>query len=272
MSGTVDILDVRIDKVDLVEAEELIGGFVRSGQAHQVVTVNLDFLSRAVQSPRFKELVNSSSLAVADGMPVVWASKFLNNPLPQRVTGMDLLHISSRLAREAGDPIFLLGAEPGVAQQAGEILCEQYSGLKVETYSPPFGEFSLEENAEMVRLINSSGAKHLFVAFGSPKQDYWISEHLSRLGVSVAVGIGGVFNYITGRVKRAPIWAQNLGLEWLFRLLQQPQLARRYFVDDLPVLLKIATHSSPDTSVLAAAEAEDATLVSSETGQDQRAA
>lgn len=207
------------------------------------MTVNLDFISRALRDPSFRDLINTSSLVVPDGIPVLWAAKLLGDPLPQRITGLDLLHACCRLAQGTPEGIFLLGAEPGVALRASRALCGWYPELPIAgTYSPPFGEFSVEENSLIVDLIVSSGAQYLFVAFGCPKQDFWIREHLVELGVPVCVGIGGVFNYVTGRVKRAPRCVQNLGLEWLVRMMQQPRLAKRYLINDLPVLTRVISH------------------------------
>ncbi|MBI4320701.1 MAG: WecB/TagA/CpsF family glycosyltransferase [Chloroflexi bacterium] len=243
MSTRVDILGVLIDKVNLRQTEVKIGSFVSSGKPHQIVTVNMDFIRRSRVDPRFKELINSSSLVVPDGMPVLWAAKAVGDPLPQRITGLDLLHIGCRLAERGGHGIYLLGAEPGVAWQASKILCRQYPDLRIAgTYSPPFGEFSDEENRKLIDLIACSDAKYLFVAFGCPKQDYWIRDHLLDLHVPVSVGVGGIFNYITGQVKRAPGWVQSLGFEWLFRMAQQPQLAKRYLVNDLPVFLRAMSY------------------------------
>ncbi len=119
-------------------------------------------------------------------------------------------------------------------------LRRQYPRLRIAgLYSPPFGPFSRQEDDKMVGLISSSGARYLFMGVGSPKQEFWIRDHLHRLGVSVAVGVGGLLKCLAGDVKRAPVWVQNLGGEWLVRMAQRPQLARRYFVDDLPVLFKL---------------------------------
>jgi N-acetylglucosaminyldiphosphoundecaprenol N-acetyl-beta-D-mannosaminyltransferase len=111
------------------------------------------------------------------------------------------------------------------------------------------GPFSDEENDKMVRLIRESGAKYLFVAFGAPKQDVWINQHLSQLGVPVCAGIGGVLNFLAGSIKRAPEWAQSMGMEWLYRIIQEPaRLWRRYFLEDLPVFVRMLMEPVAETT------------------------
>lgn len=243
MGSRVDVLGVLIHRVGLSQVEEMLDRFAASGKPHQLVTVNLDFISRSLRDPGFRELVNSSSLVVPDGMPVLWAASFLGDPLPQRITGMDLVHSGCRLAQRSGQGVFLLGETPEVAADAASALRQLYPELRISSlHSPPFRPFSRQENDKIVDLVAVSGARYLFVALGSPRQEYWIRDNLPRLGAMVAVGVGGIFKCLAGRVKRAPVWVQNLGGEWLVRMAQQPRLARRYFVDDLPVLFKVVSH------------------------------
>ncbi len=240
MRTRANILGVLIDQVDLPQVETMVNDFVSSGKPHQIVTVNLDFITWSLRDPNFSELINSSSLAVADGMPVLWASKMLGFPIPQRITGMDIVHTCCRLANRKGQRVFLLGAEPGVASRAGEALCQTYPNIRIAgTYSPPFVDLTPEVNKRIVDMVVASEPHYLFVAFGSPKQEFWIRKNFSSLGVPVCVGIGGVFNFLAGRVRRAPEWMQSLGFEWAFRMTQQPWLARRYFIDDLPTFFRM---------------------------------
>lgn len=225
-----------IDRVDREEAVKRIHGFLRSGQPHQVVTVNLDFLSIAERHPHFRHIINSAGLAVADGMPLVWLSKLRGEPLVERVAGVELVDDACRLAAITGDGVFLLGAAPGVADLAAERLKERHPGLRVVgTYSPPMGTIKRKESQHMVRMIREARPGVLFVALGAPRQDVWIAEHLHELDVPVAMGVGCVFDLLAGVASRAPRWMQSAGLEWSYRLIREPRrLWRRYIVNDLP--------------------------------------
>ena len=236
----INILDILIDKIDLAGTMERIESFIQSGRRHQIVTANLDFITIALREPAFKELINSADLVVPDGMPVVWASRFLGNPLTERVTGVELVYHCSEMAAQKNYSVFLLGGEPGVAVEASKVLCETYEGLKIAgTYSPSFGVWSQQEEEEMVQIIKESAPEFLFVGLGCPKQDYWIQRHKQELGVPVSIGTGCTFDLLAGHSKRAPYWMQNSGLEWLFRLGQEPgRLWKRYLMD-LPTLFKI---------------------------------
>jgi len=203
--------------------------------------VNLDFLSIARRNPVFRETLNQADLAVADGMPLVWLSRLKGRPLLERVTGVDLVNRTCALAAVNGRSVFLLGARDGVADTAAARLTDRNPGLSVAgVYSPPFGPFTPEEDRRMVEMINESGASVLLVAFGAPRQDLWLAEHLGELQVLVAIGVGCVFDLLAGVVRRAPMWAQQAGLEWTYRLVHEPgRLWRRYILDDLPMLAQL---------------------------------
>jgi N-acetylglucosaminyldiphosphoundecaprenol N-acetyl-beta-D-mannosaminyltransferase len=161
------------------------------------------------------------------------------------VAGVELVKESCRVAAGLGARIFLLGAAPGVAEAAGRRLEATYPGLEIAgTYSPPVGVLGAAENRQIVELIREAQPEFLFVALGAPRQDLWIREHLSELQVPVAMGVGCVFDLLAGNVRRAPGWMQRTGLEWAFRLVHEPQrLWRRYLLNDLPMLLRLATGS-----------------------------
>lgn len=236
----VRLLNTSIDPVTYAEAMTEIEQYVESGRPHQLVTVNVDFVRIAQENERFRRIVNTSDLSVADGKPLLWAARWTGQELPARITGMDLVLGCAKLAVERDESLFLLGAAEGVAAKAAAVLRADFPGLKVHFYSPPMGPFSDEENARMVEMIRESGAQYLFVAFGAPKQDVWINQHLHELNVPVCAGIGGVLNFLAGCVKRAPEWVQQSGLEWLYRLLQEPlRLWRRYFLEDLPIFARM---------------------------------
>jgi len=237
MENQVNILGASIDNVTMDDAIERINSFITSDGSHQVVTVNLDFLRLAHESNEFRGIINSSDMAVADGMPLIWASRMMGAPLPERVTGVELVDRMCELAARKGYSIFLLGGASGVAAGAADVLQARYPGLRVAgIYSPPMG-FGDDEDQKMVEMIREAKPDMLFVAFGAPKQDNWIAAHQQELGVPVAVGIGGVFNFLTGRTRRAPSWIQRTGMEWFYRVAQEPtRLWRRYFLMDMPIM------------------------------------
>jgi N-acetylglucosaminyldiphosphoundecaprenol N-acetyl-beta-D-mannosaminyltransferase len=242
MHRQIGILGAYVDCVTLAEATQRVHEFIESGLPHQVVTVNVDFIRQAQDDKLFMEVINRSDLAIADGMPLVWASGWLGDKLPERVTGVELVDQCCGFAAREGYRVFLLGGADGVAQSAAGVLTERHPGLQVAgAYSPPIGEFSEEEDRKIVEMIKEARPHILLVAFGAPKQDTWIAKHQQSLSVPLALGVGGVFNFLTGRVKRAPIWMQRRGLEWLYRVSQEPaRLWRRYFVNDLPVVTRLA--------------------------------
>ncbi len=168
--------------------------------------MNVDFIRQAQGDKVFMEVINRSDLAIADGMPLVWASSWLGDRLPERVTGVELVDQCCQVASMESYRVFLLGGEEGVAQAAAQVLTERHPGLQVVgAYSPPIGPFSEEEDRKIVGMIKEAQPHILLVAFGAPKQDMWIAQHQQDLSVPLALGVGGVFNFLTGRVKRAPI-------------------------------------------------------------------
>lgn len=242
----VELGGVLIDRVDQDQAVARLQRFLVSGEMHQVVTVNLDFLSIAQRDPLFRRTLNTADLAVADGMPLVWASRWRSDPLPERVAGVDLMHESCRLARDDGRGVFLLGAAPGVADEAARKLQELYPGLRIAgTYAPPMGPMSRRQTTQIIRMVNRAQPAFLFVALGAPRQDLWIHEHRALLRVPVAMGVGCVFDVVAGAVVRAPHWMQRAGLEWAYRLGQEPgRLWRRYLLNDSRMLCRLLFESA----------------------------
>ncbi len=241
MRYRVNLLDMWIDKVDVRNAVARIDAFVRSGRPHQVMTVNVDFLRLGLENRAFHHLINTADLTVPDGMPLLWGAKLLGDPLPERVTGVELIGECAGLSAEQGHTIFLLGAGPGVAEEAATVLRARYPGARiVGAYAPPTAGVDPEEDERTVRLVQEMRPDILFVAFGAPKQDEWIRQNMRRLDVPVCMGVGGAFDMLAGRVRRAPAWMQQSGLEWAYRLAQEPtRLWKRYLIDDLPIFLRL---------------------------------
>jgi N-acetylglucosaminyldiphosphoundecaprenol N-acetyl-beta-D-mannosaminyltransferase len=235
MISSTRLAGVRIDAVDLESAVELIESAVAGRKPMQIATVNLDFLVRAQGSHELRRVLNLSELNVADGMPLVWLSRLSGRPLPGRTAGSDLIPLAlSRLAAR-GARVFLLGGERAVAQHAARRLLEAYPGLVIAGHcEPPMATIDRMPNRSIVRLVQAARADVLLVALGHPKQELWIARHRQALGVSVAIGVGCTLDLLAGKSRRAPRWMQATGLEWLFRLGQEPRrLFARYLMDSM---------------------------------------
>lgn len=236
---------VSVDRLDRTGAAAKIDRFLQDGGGHQIVTVNTDFARLADKDPVYRDLLNRADLAVADGMPLVWLSRLLRSPLPERVAGIDLVDDCCRLAAGRDIPVFLLGAGPGIAPAAARALVARHPRLRIAgTLTPPYAPASADADAEMARQVRSAGPCVLFVAFGAPRQDRFIAEQLPYLDTPVAMGVGGTFDILAGAIPRAPGWMQRTGLEWAWRLAQEPgRLWRRYLLQDLPFLAKVGTRA-----------------------------
>ncbi len=223
--GHLYILGVRVDDVDQTAALQIMAGYIESGVAHQVVTINPEFIIAAQQDEEFKAILNGAALALPDGVGILWAARFLGRPLKGRAPGVDTTQGIAALAAQRGYRLFLLGAAPGVAERTAARLIADHPALTV--VGTHAGSPSIEEEDEIVALIQAARPHVLFVAYGAPHQDRWIHRNLPRLEVPVAMGVGGAFDFISGVAQRAPRWMRNLGLEWCHRLLRQPWRWRR---------------------------------------------
>jgi len=203
---------------------------VSAGGSHIVATVNPEFIMRARGDSEFARVLESADLCLADGTGVVWAARRQGCSMSAPVTGTDLIPPLAALCAKQGFRLFLLGAEPGVAVELAARLRTEHPGLAVAAHA---GSPDPSADEETVTLIRAHRAQVLLVAFGAPKQELWIDRLKDRLGVAVGIGVGGAFDYLTGRVPRAPMWMRSAGLEWLYRLLHQPWRVRRMAV--LPV-------------------------------------
>jgi N-acetylglucosaminyldiphosphoundecaprenol N-acetyl-beta-D-mannosaminyltransferase len=222
---TLSILGVRVDDVTYDEALDHVQVWVGSGGTHQIATVNVEFIMDARQNPPFRRILQSASLCVPDGTGVLWAARRQGTPLRERVAGVDLVESIAQRGSTLGWRIFFLGAAPGLAERAATILTERYPGLQVAgCYA---GSPRAEEEDEIVGRVQAARTDVLFVAYGAPRQDLWISRNQARCEVPVAIGVGGSFDFITGESRRAPLWVQRAGLEWLHRLVREPWRLRR---------------------------------------------
>ena len=229
------ILGVRIDRISQQQVLDALDQLV--AQAHeqrargeqvvcqQIVTVNLEYLMAAQRNAGFRRCLSQARLAVADGAGVVWAARYLGTPVPERITGTDTLPELAKRCAARGYRLYLLGAAPGVAEDAAQHLQKLAPGVQIAgTYS---GSLALVEEDAIIARIAQAQADVLCVAYGAPAQDLWIQRNLERLPVALAMGVGGAFDFLTGRQLRAPKQMQRMGLEWLYRLYREPWRWRR---------------------------------------------
>ncbi len=224
-----DILGVKIDKITARETIERIGQFLNSNTSHYIVTANPEMIVAAQKDAEFREIINNADLVVPDGFGLILASKIIHrkNSLNKRISGIDLIdEIVKNFGRDY--KIFLLGGKEGVAKVAAEKLKEKFPEIKIAgTFS---GDAAEAGDSPAVSVINQAKLDILFVAFGAPKQEKWIARNLGKIpSVRLAIGVGGAFDIISGRIKRAPLWMRNAGLEWLWRLIQEPRRIGRIY-------------------------------------------
>lgn len=219
------ILGIGVDRLSLDETVERIASLIELGGQHQVVTVNPEFLIAARYQPAFAHVLCQASVATADGIGVVLAARLLGRPVPGRVTGTDVLPLLARRCAAAGWSLFLLGALPGVAEEAAAALRRAAPGVCIAgTYA---GSPSLEDEPTVLACVQAARPDILLVAYGAPQQDLWIARNLKRTPVRVAIGVGGAFDFLSGRKPRAPALLRRAGLEWAYRLWREPWRAKR---------------------------------------------
>jgi len=261
---SVSILGVRVDNVTMEEAVSRVGEMVAAGGSHYVVTPNAEFVVAAQTDSEFRGILNRADLAIPDGVGILAAAKYLTSDfsakpwffrlvlyfiyglqigwavlfdrkfldvVSSRVSGSDLVPRLVQNASRKGWSVFLLGAERGVAERVSQLLTNCYPSLRVlgALSGNPKLRFDKEVRGAVKDISRGEHIDLLFVAYGHKKQEKWIARNLSYLDVSVAVGVGGTFDFISGEVQRAPCWLQELGLEWFFRLMMQPWRWKRVF-------------------------------------------
>jgi N-acetylglucosaminyldiphosphoundecaprenol N-acetyl-beta-D-mannosaminyltransferase len=232
------VLGVRVDCLDMDAALARIEEFVDAGGHHLVATVNPEFVMRARVDAEFARVLESAGLCLADGSGVVWAARRQGCDMRGPVTGVDLIPPLAALCARRHFGLFLLGAAPGVADDLATRLRAEHPELEVAAHA---GSPDPSADAENLALIRAHKPLVLLVAYGHPNQELWIDRLRDSLGVAVAMGVGGSFDYLTGRVPRAPAWMRRAGLEWLFRLVRQPWRLRRMAVLPLYALWVLRT-------------------------------
>jgi N-acetylglucosaminyldiphosphoundecaprenol N-acetyl-beta-D-mannosaminyltransferase len=225
---SVEFLGVRVDDVTLDEALHIAIRFIEERRPRQIATVNPEFVMAARRLPEFKAVLNDADLCLPDGVGLTWGSWLLRQPLRGRVPGVDFVWQLAGVCAQRAWSLFLLGGFGGVARETGERLRQRFPGLRIAGWYE--GNPGDPQSVERVRRASPDV---LLVAYGAPAQDLWIHRHAAELEVPVSIGVGGSFDFIAGRARRAPAWLRRLGLEWLHRLAREPWRWRRQAV--LPV-------------------------------------
>lgn len=222
---TVPIFGIRVSKVDMPATVAYLTEVVSSRIPHQVITANPIMVMAALEDPAYMNIMKSAELVVPDGTGVVWAANYCNEPVAERVAGYDLLHELMRQGERYRWKVYLLGSTPEVIRETAERLQLQYPGVIIVGYHD--GYFGLEEDETIVAEIVKANPDILFVARGADSQEPWIAKYKYKLGVPIMMGVGGSFDVISGKSKRAPKAFQKMRMEWLYRLLREPTRYKR---------------------------------------------
>lgn len=237
-TNRISFLNTYIDNLTAEEAKKAVDQFIQADGFHYVVTPNSDIVVKMQDDPELKNICDNADLILTDGQIVVKLSKWLGNPIKERVCMTDFVWDVFDLAVEKGYKVFLFGGKEDVLRKATENIKKRVPQLQiVDSYSPPFG---FEKNEEQLNAANerikNSGADILIVFLGCPKQEKFIASNKKKYQIPISITMGGCVDFIAGGVKRAPLWMQKAGLEWFFRFLQEPKrMWRRYFVDDMRI-------------------------------------
>lgn len=231
-------LNTQVDNLTMDEAIDRIDKLVINKKPSYVVTPNVDHIVKLENDIEFQQVYKDADLILTDGMPLIWISKLKKMPIKEKVSGSDLFPQVCSLASKKGYKVFLLGAAEGVADKAAKNLMEKYNGLEVVgTYSPSYGfEKNEDEIENIINIINTTKPDILAVGLGAPKQEKFLYKYKDKLNVPVSLAIGASIDFEAGNIDRAPIWMQNTGLEWFYRLMKEPKrMFKRYLIDDMKI-------------------------------------
>jgi N-acetylglucosaminyldiphosphoundecaprenol N-acetyl-beta-D-mannosaminyltransferase len=231
--ASITILGVRVNAVQISDVIARMQDWIaQGGECRTIAVTGMHGIMEAHHDSAFKNILNSSSLVVPDGMPLVWLARFKGYALKRRVYGPELMASFCEISAKKGYRHFLYGGAPGVAEKLAGELANQFPGLVIAgTYTPPFRPVTAEEDAEIIRTISATQPEVLWVGLSTPKQERWMDAHHNLLNVPVLIGVGAAFDIHSGLKKQAPVWMRENGLEWFFRLFQEPKrLWRRYVV------------------------------------------
>lgn len=223
---TVTILGTTINNISQSQVLAQIEQYIQSKQPHYIVTANAEIIHRASRDQQMQRIINNADIVTPDGSGVIWAAKYLGHPLTERVTGIDLVHAICHHAQKKQWRIFILGAAPGIAQQATLNIIADNPACQIVGCHHGYIQEPTQEQEAIDQIIHAK-PHILLVAMGAPAQEIWITKHLHTLNIPVSIGIGGSLDVISGNLKRAPKWMQKLSLEWLYRILIQPSRWKR---------------------------------------------
>lgn len=237
--GRIKFLNIQIDNLTMEETLQEIERLVEKRAYSYLVTPNLDHIVNLEEDAEFAEAYQHADLIVADGKPLIWISNWMKNPIKEKISGSDLFPKVCELAANRGYRVFLLGAAEGVAAKAAENLRKKYPGLQIAgTYSPKFGfEKMPDELGKMRNILLEAEPDILALALGSPKAEKYLYRHGKENNIPLSISIGASVDFEAGKIKRAPRWMSESGLEWLFRITQDPKrLIKRYWRDAVKIL------------------------------------
>jgi N-acetylglucosaminyldiphosphoundecaprenol N-acetyl-beta-D-mannosaminyltransferase len=233
----IELLNTPIDKLTMKETIEIIDSAIKAKKTIQHIVVNVAKIVLMQKDNSLYDSVVSSDIINADGQAVVWAAKFLGKPLPERVAGVDLFQNLVKLAAERGYRPFFFGAKEEVLQKLVNKFQVMYPDLKIAGYRNGYFEKTDEKEREIARLIRESKADMLFIAFGTPHKEKFLAKWQSYMEVPFAMGVGGSFDVVSGITKRAPVWMQKAGMEWFYRILQEPRRMWKRYAKTNPVFV-----------------------------------
>ena len=240
--STFNALGVQVDAVQIPHVIHQMEDWIDAKDGpHVIALTSVDTIMQAWQHDSFRRILNAADLTVPDGMPIVWLGRLNGHEMKRRVYGPDLLLDFCQATQTKGYGHFFYGGAAGVPEGLADTLLQRCPHLKVVgTYSPPFRPLTPEEDREAVEMINQAAPDVVWVGLGCPKQERWIFEHRDRLHASVTVGVGAAFDFYSGRAAQAPRWMREHGLEWFFRLTQEPRrLWRRYLIHNPQFVIQV---------------------------------
>jgi bacterial polymer biosynthesis proteins, WecB/TagA/CpsF family len=225
----VKILNTYVNVVSMNETVSLVEKIIKERKPTQHVVINALKVNLMEDDSELRRIINSCPLINADGASIIWAAKRLGIPLKERVTGCDLFQELVKVAFVKGYKIYLFGAKEEVVTRVKSIFEQKYPGIQIAGYRN--GYFTEADEPEIVKNMSESGADMMFVAFSSPKKEYWVNKYLNQLNIPFVMGVGGSFDIVAGVTERAPVWWQEHGLEWLYRFIQEPRrMWKRYII------------------------------------------
>ncbi|MDT1959017.1 WecB/TagA/CpsF family glycosyltransferase [Carnobacterium divergens] len=235
----IELLGSQLNCLTMRETVAVIDEIIKKRIPTQHVVINASKINLMSKDEQLKNIINDCPLINADGQSIVWAGRFLGFSIPERVTGIDLFTELVKKAAEDGLRLYYFGSEEEVVQEVIRLHQKQYPNLIVAGFRN--GYFKEEESMEIVQEIHQSQADILFVAFSSPKKEYWIHQYKEQLNVPFMMGVGGSFDVVAGKTKRAPKWMQKMGLEWFYRLIQEPKrMFSRYVKGNTKFIVNVA--------------------------------